>query len=320
MINNWSIPDKVEDLYPKRALELEKSRRTLIDYFLKNKFELINPSMIEFANNVSFTGESVDSDMFKILDPLTGKIIGITPDLTIQTARIDNYLSTSATDIRRYCYCSSVLKTNTKLFNQSREELQVGVEIYGNEKIEADIDVVNTLIKSFKLLKLNDILLSFTDISIYTEFLNSLGLSDLDSPQLRALFAKKDTVSIIETLQQNLTKVKIDKIKKYLTIYGDKNALKELAELFKENFKVTNRIKNINNIVKSLPSGTNYIIDVSDVDCYEYHSGLIFSAYSPKYTSPLAKGGRFENLTSNFGKKRPAVGFTFDLRRLLFIG
>lgn len=320
MINNWSIPDKVEDLYPKRALELEKSRRTLVDYFLKNKFELINPSMIEFANNVSFTGESVDSDMFKILDPLTGKIIGITPDLTIQTARIDNYLSTSATDIRRYCYCSSVLKTNTNLFNQSREELQVGVEIYGNEKIEADIDVVNTLIKSFKLLKLNDILLSFTDISIYTEFLNSLGLSDFDSPQLRALFAKKDTVAIIETLQQNLTKVKIDKIKKYLTIYGDKNALKELAELFKENFKVTNRIKNINNIVKSLPSGTNYIIDVSDVDCYEYHSGLIFSAYSPKYTSPLAKGGRFENLTSNFGKKRPAVGFTFDLRRLLFIG
>ena len=320
MINNWSIPDKVEDLYPKRALKLEKSRRTLVDYFLKNKFELINPSMIEFANNVSFTGESVDSDMFKILDPLTGKIIGITPDLTIQTARIDNYLSTSATDIRRYCYCSSVLKTNTKLFNQSREELQVGVEIYGNEKIEADIDVVNTLIKSFKLLKLNDILLSFTDISIYTEFLNSLGLSDFDSPQLRTLFAKKDTVSIIETLQQNLTKVKIDKIKKYLTIYGDKNALKELAELFKENFKVTNRIKNINNIVKSLPSGTNYIIDVSDVDCYEYHSGLIFSAYSPKYTSPLAKGGRFENLTSNFGKKRPAVGFTFDLRRLLFIG
>jgi len=56
------------------------------------------------------------------------------------------------------------------------------------------------------------------------------------------------------------------------------------------------------------------------VDCYEYHSGLIFSAYSAKYTSALAKGGRFENLTSNFGKKRPAVGFTFDLRRLLFIG
>ena len=320
MINTWSIPDKVEDLYPKRALELEKSRRTLVDYFLKNKFELINPSMIEFADNVSFSGESVDSDMFKIPDPLTGRLIGITPDLTIQTARIDNYLSTSISDIRRYCYCGSVLKTNTNLFNQSREELQVGVEIYGNDKIDADIDVVNTLIKSFKLLKLNNILLSFNDISIYTEFLNSLGLSSFDSPQLRILFAKKDSVSIIETLQQNLTKVKIDKIKKFLTIYGDNNALKELAELFAGNIKVIQTIKNIKNIVKSLPSGTDYIIDVSDVDCYEYHSGLIFSAYSAKYTSALAKGGRFENLTSSFGKKRPAVGFTFDLRRLLFIG
>ena len=44
--------------------------------------------MIEFADNVSFTGESVDSDMFKIPDPLTGRLIGITPDLTIQTARL----------------------------------------------------------------------------------------------------------------------------------------------------------------------------------------------------------------------------------------
>ena len=97
MITTWSIPDKVEDLYPQKALELEKNRRALVDFFLKNKYELISPSMIEYADNVSFKGNSVDSDMFKLSDPLSGRLIGITPDLTIQTARIDNYLASSST-------------------------------------------------------------------------------------------------------------------------------------------------------------------------------------------------------------------------------
>ena len=83
MITTWSIPDKVEDLYPQKALELEKNRRVLVDFFLKNKFELISPAMIEYADNVSFNGKSVDSDMFKLSDPsslLKGSYGGAPPD------------------------------------------------------------------------------------------------------------------------------------------------------------------------------------------------------------------------------------------------
>jgi ATP phosphoribosyltransferase regulatory subunit len=83
---------------------------------------------------------------------------------------------------------------------------------------------------------------------------------------------------------------------------------------------ILDRLKNLKKIMSALPASVKIIIDLSDVDFYEYHSGFIFSAYSSKFTSPVAKGGRFENLTTNFGKKRPAVGFTFDLRSLLFAG
>ena len=93
-----------------------------------------------------------------------------------------------------------------------------------------------------------------------------------------------------------------------MTIYGDNNSLTELAELFTGNVKVMQIIKNIKNIVKSLPSGTDYIIDVSDVDCYEYHSGLIFSAYSAKYTSALAKGGVLKILLQASVKRGQRLG------------
>ena len=320
MITTWSIPDKVEDLYLQKALELEKNRRVLVDFFLKNKFELISPAMIEYADNVSFNGKSVDSDMFKLSDPLSGRLIGITPDLTIQTARIDNYLASSSNDIKSYCYCGPVLKADTSSFNQSREELQVGVEIYGNEKIEADISVVSTLIKSLKLLKVKDILLSFNDISIYTEFLKSLALSAHDSKQLRSYFAKKDLVSIKNLLGKNLNSSKISKIELFMDMFGDDKSLKKIQEFFVGNKVILDRLKNLKKIMSALPASVKIIIDLSDVDFYEYHSGLIFSAYSSMFTSPIAKGGRFENLTTNFGKKRPAVGFTFDLRSLLFVG
>ena len=321
MITTWSIPDKVEDLYPQKALELEKNRRALVDFFLKNKFELISPAMIEYADNVSFNGKSVDSDMFKLSDPLSsGRLIGITPDLTIQTARIDNYLASSSTDIKSYCYCGPVLKADTSSFNQSREELQVGVEIYGNEKVEADITVVSTLINALKLLKIKDILLSFNDITIYTEFLKSLALSAHDSKQLRSFFAKKDLVSIKNLLGKNINSEKISKIELFMDMFGDDKSLKKIQEFFVGNRVILDRLKNLKKIMNALPSSVKIIIDLSDVDFYEYHSGFIFSAYSSKYTSPIAKGGRFENLTTNFGKKRPAVGFTFDLRSLLFVG
>ena len=320
MITTWSIPDKVEDLYPQKAFELEKNRRRLIDFFLKNKYALISPTMIEYTDNVSFNGKSVDSDMFKLSDPLSGRQIGITPDLTIQTARIDNYLASSSNDIKSYCYCGPVLKTDTSSFNQSREELQVGVEIYGNEKVEADINVVSTLIKSLKLLKINNILLSFNDITIYSEFLNSLALSAHDSKQLRSFFAKKDLVSIKNLLGKNLNSTKINKIKLFMDMYGDVRSIKKIQEFFASNKLILDRLKNLKKIINSLPSSIKIIIDLSDIEFYEYHSGFIFSAYSSKYTFPIAKGGRFENLTTNFGKKRPAVGFTFDLRSFLFAG
>ena len=318
MITSWAVPDKVEDLYPNKAVELEKSRRILIDQFLKKKFELINPSMIEYADNITFSGKSLSEDTFKVSDPLSGRMLGITPDLTIQTARIDNYLAKTASEVKKYCYCGSVLKAKKEQFTQSREELQIGVEIYGNDKIDADIDVVNTLINSFKLLKIKDILFSFNDIFFYLELLNQLKLSALDSPELRVMFAKKDFISISNTLKGFASNNCLLKIQEYLDIYGDIDSLTKLSQFFPKNKIVRNKITNIKLIQKSLPKNVNFNFDASDVDCYEYHSGLIFSVYSSQYKLPIAKGGRFENLTSIFGKTRPAVGFTFDLRNLLF--
>ena len=49
--------------------------------------------------------------------------------------------------------------------------------------------------------------------------------------------------------------------------------------------------------------------DFSDIRGYQYHNGLIFSAYSKTFKSVIAQGGRYDNLNNN----RPATGFSMDL-------
>ena len=58
-------------------------------------------------------------------------------------------------------------------------------------------------------------------------------------------------------------------------------------------------------------------IDFSDITGYQYHSGLVFSAYTDGFTAAIAHGGRYDNLNESLGLKRPATGFSLDLRYLV---
>jgi ATP phosphoribosyltransferase regulatory subunit len=48
-----------------------------------------------------------------------------------------------------------------------------------------------------------------------------------------------------------------------------------------------------------------------------YYTGLIFKGYARGYSNLLASGGRYDNLTKNFGLEEPAVGFALEIENLL---
>jgi ATP phosphoribosyltransferase regulatory subunit len=317
MVSSWSLPEKVEDLYPKQALKLENYRRQIIDLFLKQKFNLIQPALIEFSDNISFNGQNLNDDTFKVSDPLSKELIGITPDLTIQTARIDNYLAKGLGDEMRYCYAGPVLKTNANQLGKSREEFQVGVEIYGNSKADADNEVILLLTKVMKLLKIKKPLISFNDLYFFYKLTEKLNLNSMQLQDLRKLIAMKNKSGIQILLNKICSKSELSKVLKFVDINGSGNAIKDLSSLFADK-ESKERVKNLQKIANKTAKEINVFYDFSDVDYYEYHNGLVFSVYAEGFGSSIAAGGRFDSLTRNFGKKRAAVGFSFDLRNLLF--
>jgi len=60
--------------------------------------------------------------------------------------------------------------------------------------------------------------------------------------------------------------------------------------------------------------------DFCELRGYNYHTGLVFSAYVPGHDDAVGKGGRYDAIGSDFGRARPATGFSLDIRSLASLG
>ena len=167
-MSQWRLPENLKDLLPEQAKKLELYRRSLLDLFERKGYQIIIPSLLEYVDTLNAHGKDLDLDTYKVVDQHTGKMMGLSSDLTTQTARIDDYLSKDQS-INKLCYAGPVLRTKS-LRGQSRELYQVGLECFGNTSLSADIEVQKTLIESLNLLNIKDIILDVNHLDLYNLF------------------------------------------------------------------------------------------------------------------------------------------------------
>ena len=128
----------------------------------------------------------------------------------------------------------------------------------------------------------------------------------------------KDISSAKDILKRFGKNKDIDQLIALFNIYGDSSVLDELEKLDKENSHFTDSVKNLKIIsakIKQLNADITF--DFSEIRGYQYHKGIIFTAYADGFTSAVAQGGRYDNLNELLGIKRPATGFSLDLRYLI---
>src|ERR1041385_6490998 len=131
-MRKWLLPEYVEDILPAEAMRIERLRRSLLDLFFANKYELVMPPLLEYMDSLlTGTGHDLELRTFKVVDQLSGKTMGVRADMTPQVARIDAHLL-NRKGVTRLCYCGSVLLTRSRGLDSTREPLQIGAEIYGH--------------------------------------------------------------------------------------------------------------------------------------------------------------------------------------------
>ena len=172
-MSQWLLPENAEDIFPEKAVAIETKKRLLLDLYLKNGYQLIFPSMLEFSDSLNAYGRDLDLETYKVVDQMTGKMMGISSDLTTQAFRIDSQMGEKG--INKLCYAGSVLRANSSS-KQPRELLQVGVEYFGNPSLDADMEIQKLLIQSLNALDVKGIVLDINhlDVNKSTSFFNEL--------------------------------------------------------------------------------------------------------------------------------------------------
>ena len=315
-MSNWQLPEGIDELTGNQANAFESARRELLDLYQSWGYEIVVPPMIEYADNLVLNSKSIDDKTFKFLDSASTRMLGVHSDITPQVARIDSKRDNSE-DIYRYCYINAILQTKADDFYASRSPIQAGVELYGFKGIDADIEVIVLMLSSLKLLKISAPTLSLGNTAIFNALCKSAELNDNDKSLLRDIFRRKSTPDLDAFLSQNKIK-EGDKFKALIALDGDEKILDKALDIFKDFPSI---IEAINDLIKLKDFFKNHdtklMFDLGEVKAYEYHDGIVFAAYSEKYSKAIAQGGRYDGLSHSFNSSREATGFSFDLKFLI---
>ena len=128
---------------------------------------------------------------------------------------------------------------------------------------------------------------------------------------------KKDKSEVVD-LTKSMDKKNRDALIALVNLYGDANILKEAEKVLPQDHTIKNALQFLKQIDSALKNNAIKIsYDLSDIRGYQYHNGLVFSVYADNCYSPIALGGRYDNIGASFGRNRPATGFTMDLKNIV---
>ena len=311
----WVLPDHIADVLPSEARHIEELRRGLLDMACSYGYELVMPPLLEHLESLlTGAGEALDLQTFKLVDQISGRMMGLRADTTQQVARIDAHLL-NRQGVARLCYCGPALHTWPDRPHATREPLQFGAEIYGYGGVEADVEVLDLALACLRVADVRDASVDLADVRIVRSLLAGVPVEAQVLREVHAALAAKDA-SELAILTRNFPASSREGLLALLQLYGDESVLIEAEKALKGTPAVRNVLLNLKWIAERI-SGTPVTFDLADLRGYAYYSGVRFAIYAKSASDALVRGGRYDEVGAVFGRNRPAAGFSLDLKQLI---
>lgn len=322
--SRWLLPEGIEETLPVEASRLEAARRTVVDLFDRWGYDFVMPPLIEYLDSLlTGVGRDMDLQTFKVTDQLTGRLMGVRPDMTPQAARIDaHYLKRE--HAVRLCYVGPVLRTRPDEVAGSREPLQLGAELFGHAGPESDTEVLSLMLATLGLFDIREPHVDLAHVGVFRSLAEAAGLDNERKDELLEALQRKAR-SDVETL---LNAWAIDaairrELVEMLELNGADEVLARARAVFRtrpEALKAVDNLEAIARRVQREAPHARLCFDLAELGGYHYYTGAIFSAFVPGHGRAIAKGGRYDGIGRAFGRDRAATGFGADLRQLVRVG
>lgn len=323
--DRWLLPDGIEELLPEQAARAESLRRRLLDLYGRWGYELVMPPLVEFTESLLVSGNAdLDLQTCKLTDQLSGRLMGVRADITPQTARIDAHglIRDSAT---RLCYAGSTLLARPRTALTSRSPIQVGCECYGLAGLDADAEVISLMLETAREAGIATVTLELGHVGIFRGLADMAGLDDEQQkvlfdilqrkarPELAAFVAS----SVADTAAATLLLALPDWHGDVAVLDAAATALADAPMSVREPLQ---QLQQLAACVAQRSPAVGLFVDLAELPGYHYHTGVVFALYVQGHGEAIANGGRYDYFGAAFGRSRPAVGFSADLKYLMTLG
>jgi ATP phosphoribosyltransferase regulatory subunit len=314
----WVLPDHIADVLPSEARHIEELRRGLLDTARGYGYELVMPPLLEHLESLlTGTGEALDLQTFKLVDQLSGRTLGLRADSTPQVARIDAHLL-NRQGVARLSYCGPVVHTRIDRAFASREPLQFGAEIYGHAGLEADLESIELARACLQQSGVQDLQLDLADVRVIDAVLAPVVLDAARVAAVHAALAAKD-VATLQTLSADLPARVRDDLCALPGLFGGVEVIEQARSRLTASPALAAALDSLAWLASQV-QGMAISVDLADLRGYAYYTGMRFAIFARDVQGDaveLARGGRYDEVGAVFGRKRPAVGFSLDLKELV---
>ncbi len=318
MSSAWLLPEHIADVLPAQARHIEELRRSLLDVARGYGCELVIPPLLEHIESLlSGTGGELDLKTFKLVDQLSGRTLGIRADTTPQVARIDAHLLNRA-GVTRLCYCGPVLHALPTAMQSTREPLQFGAEIYGHGGLEADLEVQDLALDCLATVGFEAATLDLGDARIVRGVLAGVAVEAERLAAIRSALAAKDSAALRDcdgTLPAQTRRA----LRSLVSLYGGDAVIAAARERLPDHPLIGAALADLQWLAQHARASHPEVrvgFDFGESGANPYYSGAHFAVFAPGSSDAVARGGRYDEVGSIFGRNRPAVGFSLDLKSL----
>ncbi|MCK4846846.1 MAG: ATP phosphoribosyltransferase regulatory subunit, partial [Deltaproteobacteria bacterium] len=307
------------------AESISRAEAAMLSVMRGYGFERVVTPLIEYVDVLSLgLGSELKNKVLKFIDPTTGDVMAIRPDITPQVARMAATRLKGAELPLRLCYNESVLRYAEEGPGKSTEILQTGAE-YISKTATVDIDAMMIIMAIESLIEagVRNFKLDIGDVSFVKSILQSLSLDEDERRSIKKLLIKKDNSGLKEVLGSFGDKVnekECSLVTKLTDLYGDnKDVLKKGRSLLEgiggdvlTATKSLDYIEEVTTIVSDKGYNDHITIDLGEVRGFDYYTGIIFEGFSTNLSEAIVGGGRYDNLMENYGLKAASTGFAFN--------
>jgi ATP phosphoribosyltransferase regulatory subunit len=310
------LPAGMRDLLPEESAFRRTISKRILDRFALYGFSLVTPPVFEFAEVLERGLGTLDpADVLRFVEPESGEVAALRPDMTPQVARI------IATRLRgrpapcRLSYEGTVLRRKSGRARKHRQIPQVGVELAGLPGPEGDMELLALLVDALNSAGLPEFTLDMGNAGIVRSLLTPLP------PHLQAsitdALAHKDAAAVAVACRQ-AGSANADALCSLPALYGGRDALEEGQRRLAATAAADGvaALTSIFDAAVARGLAAHLTVDLGEVRGFAYYTGTIFHTYASGTGDAIGSGGRYDELLARFGWDLPAAGFAVDLDRL----